>query len=66
MPNSLYNSFGPKDEISDFINEINNFKKSFNGNPRTEVENLMRSGQLTQEQFNQYAQIANRFSQYIK
>lgn len=66
MPNSLYNSFGPKDEISDFINEINNFKKSFNGNPRTEVENLMRSGQLTQEQFNQYAQIANRFSPYIK
>lgn len=66
MPNSLYNSFGPKDDVSQFISEINNFRKSFNGDPRVEVERLMKSGQLSQEQFNQYAQIANRYAQYIK
>ena len=30
------------------------------------VEKMMKNGQLSQEQFNQYAQIANELAKYIK
>ena len=66
MNNSLYNSFGMQNNISQIINDFNNFKNNFKGDPRAEVEKMMRSGQLSQEQFNQYAQMANELSKYIR
>jgi hypothetical protein len=66
MNNSLYNSFGMQNNISQIVNDFNNFKNSFKGDPRAEVEKMMRSGQLSQEQFNQYAQMANELSKYIR
>ena len=66
MNNSLYNSFGMQNNISQMVNDFNNFKNSFIGDPRAEVEKMMRSGQLSQEQFNQYAQMANELSKYIR
>ena len=66
MNNSLYNSFGMQNNISQIVNDFNNFKNSFKGDPRAEVEKMMRSGQLSQEQFNQYAQIANEARPYMK
>ncbi len=66
MNSSLFNDFGPKDNMSQFINEVNNFKKNFQGDPRAEVEKMMRNGQLSQAQFNEFAQIANQVSKFIK
>lgn len=66
MNNSLYNAFGMQNNISQIVNDFNNFKNNFKGDPRAEVEKMMRSGQLSQEQFNQYAQMANELSKYIR
>lgn len=66
MNNSLYNSFGMQNNISQIVNDFNNFKNNFKGDPRAEVEKMMRSGQLSQEQFNQYAQMATELSKYIR
>jgi major membrane immunogen (membrane-anchored lipoprotein) len=66
MNNSLYNSFGMQNNISQIVNDFNNFKNNFKGDPRAEVEKMMRNGQLSQEQFNQYAQMANELSKYIR
>lgn len=66
MNNSLYNSFGMQNNISQIVNDLNNFKNNFKGDPRAEVEKMMKSGQLSQEQFNQYAQMANELSKYIR
>ena len=66
MNNSLFNSFGMHNNISQIVNDFNNFKNNFKGDPKAEVEKMMRSGQLSQEQFNQYAQMANELSKYIR
>ena len=66
MSNSLFNTFGAQNNISQIVNDFNNFKNSFRGDPRAEVEKMMKSGQLSQEQFNQYAQMANELSKYIR
>jgi major membrane immunogen (membrane-anchored lipoprotein) len=66
MNNSLYNSFGMQNNISQIVNDFYNFKNNFKGDPRAEVEKMMKSGQLSQEQFNQYAQMATELSKYIR
>ena len=67
MNNSIFQSFGAQQNpFSQLISEVNNFKKSFNGDPRAEVERMLKSGQLSQEQFNQYAQIANELVKYMR
>lgn len=66
MPNSLYSQLGPQDGLSRMINEINNFRNNFHGDPKAEVEKMMQSGQLSQEDFNRFAQMANELCQYIK
>ena len=67
MNNSIFQNFGAQQNpFSQLISEVNDFKKTFNGDPRAEVERMLRSGQLSQEQFNQYAQMANELSKYIR
>lgn len=61
MANPLFGQFGGQNnDILQFINEVNQFKRTFRGDARQEVQNLLNSGQLTQEQFNQFAQMANQ------
>lgn len=69
MANPLYNQFGysvpnaPSQNnggIMQIINQAQELKKTFKGNPRDAVQQLLNSGQMTQQQFNQYSQMANQ------
>ena len=66
--NSLYNFFQPQQNnpINNFLNQFNQFRSTFSGNPEQQVKNLINSGRITQEQFNQFAQTANQLRQLIK
>ena len=67
MNNSLFNIYGKQqNNVPPIISEINKFKNSFKGDPKAEVEKMMQSGQLSQEQFNEYAQMANQLMQFFK
>lgn len=67
MNNSLFRMFGaPQNPMAEFMNEFNQFKNSFKGDPKAEVEKLMQSGQLSQQEFNQYAQMANELVKYLR
>lgn len=61
MSNPLFNQFGNNQQnpIQNIMSEIENFKKMFNGDPKKEVEKLLQSGKMTQQQFNQLSQMAN-------
>ena len=48
------------------LNKFNEFKKNFQGNPRDKVQELLDSGQMTQEQFNQLSQMASNFQGFLK
>lgn len=58
---SLYNDFNPSPmgKMGDFINQFNQFRSTFSGNPEAQVKQLIQSGRMSQEQFNQLAQTAN-------
>lgn len=67
MANPLYNQFGGG-ESNPFAQIISEAKRLQNtiANPRAEVEKLMRSGQMSQAQFNQLSQTANQILPFMK
>lgn len=66
MSSPLFNIFGNQNnQMNDLINRFNQFKRTFNGNPQQQVENLLRSGRMTQEQFNQYKQMAEQMRKML-
>lgn len=64
MANPVYQAMGNQtNPMADLIRQAKEFKKSFNGNPREEVQRLLNSGQMSQQQFNQLSQIAQQVVQ---
>ena len=48
------------------INQFNQFRNSFNGNAQEQVQKMLNSGKITQEQYNQAVQMANQLSKLMK
>ena len=59
MNNQLFQRFGGP---QNFINQFNQFRQNFSNqqNPQQMVQQLLDSGKMTQEQFNQLSQMANQ------
>ena len=47
------------------MNQFNQFKQNFVGDPKQQVQQLLDSGQMTQQQFNQLSQAATQFQQMM-
>jgi hypothetical protein len=65
MSNPIYNNFN-NNQVNPFaqiIQEAKNFKNTFKGSPKDEVQRLLNSGQMSQQQFNQFSQIAQQVLQ---
>ena len=65
MANPLFNQFGqqhtPVAPFNNFYEQFKQFVNSYNGgDPKQVVQNLIQSGKMSQDQFNQYSQIANQ------
>lgn len=43
------------------IQKFNEFRKNFNGDPKAEVQRLVASGQMSQQQLNQLQSMATAF-----
>jgi hypothetical protein len=64
MANPLFNMMGKQSNpMADLIRQARNFKNQFNGNPRQEVERLLQTGQMSQQDFNRFSQIAQQVVQ---
>ena len=55
------NAFNPQ-----MIQQFNQFRRTFNGNPQQAVMNMLRQGMMTNAQFQQLAKMANRFQNFMK
>ena len=63
--NPLFNMFGnqqgPFNDMNNVINQFNQFQSTFQGDPKQKVQELLNSGQMSQEQFNQLSSMAQVF-----
>lgn len=63
--NPLYNQIN-RTNGNDFITRFNQFRQTINGDPRAQVQNLLNSGRVSQEQYNMAVQQANQLMKLIK
>lgn len=70
MSNPLFNALGggipqgngPVQMIQQFMQ----FKQNFKGDPKAEVEKMLQSGRISQQQLNQVQQMAGQFQNLLK
>ena len=68
MANPLFQALGgnrqtPNDGgFSQMIQGLNQFRNSFHGNPTDKVQELLNSGKMTQQQYNQLSQMARQIA----
>ena len=48
------------------LQQLNQFKQTFSGNPQQTVMNLMRQGVMSNEQFQQLSQMARQFQNLMR
>ena len=66
MPNPIYNSMANQNNpFMQIMQEAQNLKNTFKGNPREEVQRLLNSGAMSQSDFNRYSQIAQQVMQFM-
>ena len=57
---------GPMGNFAQMVQQFNQFKANFKGDPKAEVEKLMQSGRLSQQQLNQLQQMAKQFQSLMQ
>jgi hypothetical protein len=50
----------PLSNMQNFLHRFDQFRNTFTGDPKQQVEQLLRTGQMSQEQFNQFQQAARQ------
>lgn len=56
----------PLGNILRFKRELREFQSSFRGDPQQKVQELLESGQMTREQYDQYRQMAQQILPFLK
>lgn len=59
--NPLYNQMNNNNLLQRFMQ----FKKTFRGDPQAQVQQLLNSGKVTQDQYNQAVQTAQQLSRML-
>lgn len=73
MANSLYNEYANQGAqgasgdggFADFVNQWRQFRTQYQGDPRQQIQQMLQSGQITQEQLNRAQQLAQQFIRLI-
>jgi hypothetical protein len=58
MSNPIYNSIGANQNLGNLAQRIQQLKKTFSGDPMQQVQRMLNTGQVTQEQYNRAVQQA--------
>ena len=72
MSNPLFQALGggqmpgPMGNFAQMVQQFNQFKASFKGDPKAEVEKLLQSGAISQDQLNHLQQMAKQFQSLMQ
>lgn len=71
MANPLFDALGGgkgnlPGGMQNMLQAFQQFKASFSGDPQRQVQELLNSGRMSQQQYNQLSQMAQSLMQYFK
>ena len=68
---SFFNTLGPTgpqmpmNRMQSMIQRYQQFRQTFSGDPKQQVQQMLNSGKVTQQQYNQAVQIAQQFQKML-
>ena len=66
MSNPLFNMMGQQmPQMGGLMQRLQQFQKMFQGDPRQQVQQLLNSGKVRQQQYNQAVQMANQLQKML-
>lgn len=65
MSNPLFNQMQPQNQFTQMMQRFQQFRQQFQGDPRQQVQNLLNSGKITQQQYNNAVQMAQQFQRMM-
>jgi hypothetical protein len=57
---------GPMGQFQQLMQQFNQFRANFQGDPKSEVEKLLQSGKISQNQLNQIQTMAKQFESFLR
>lgn len=72
MSNPLFNALGSgkmpgaMGQFQQMMQQFQQFRNNFQGDPKQEVEKLLQSGKMSQQQLNQLQAMAQQFQAFMK
>ena len=72
MPNPLFNVLGggkmpgAMGQFQKMMQQFQQFRQNFQGDPKQEVQKLLQSGKMSQQQLNQLQAMAQQFQSFLK
>lgn len=69
MSNPIFNQMmrnTPMGNVQNLIGQYQQFRQTFKGDPRQKIQEMLNSGQITQQQVNQARSMATQFQNYFK
>lgn len=65
MSNPLFNQMQPQNQFTQMMQRFQQFRQTFQGDPRQQVQNLLNSGRVTQQQYNNAVQMAQQLQKMM-
>ena len=66
MANPLFELMGNQNPMIKMLKQFEEFKRTFSGDPKQQVEQLVSSGRVSKEQYEKAVNMANQLQQLIK
>ena len=66
MNNPFFGAMGGGNGFMQMVQQFKQFKASFKGDPKAEVEKMLQSGKISQDQLNKIQSMANQFQGLFK
>lgn len=68
MSNPLYNQMGngmPNNSMAQMMQRFQQFRQTFSGDPRQQIQQLMNSGKISQSDYDNAVQMAQQFQRMM-
>lgn len=66
MSNPLYQQQMNQQPMNNLVQRFQQFKQTFSGDPRQQVQQLLNSGKVSQQDYNRAVQMANQLQRLMK
>lgn len=66
MANPLYNMMGNANNLpNNLLTKFNQFRQNFKGDPRQQIQELLNSGKVSQQQYDKAVRMAQQFQRML-